>query len=179
MKITELDIPSCYLIELPCFKDERGEFVKTFNSVAFKNTPIEAFSLQEEFYSVSVKNVLRGLHFQTPPAAHNKLVYCIQGEVQDFFLDIRRNSPTYGQILSVTLSSKKPELLFLPKGLAHGFLTLSESATLVYKTDYIYSPDNDEGILWSSVGLELPASDYIVSERDSKFLPFEQFQSPF
>jgi dTDP-4-dehydrorhamnose 3,5-epimerase/CDP-3, 6-dideoxy-D-glycero-D-glycero-4-hexulose-5-epimerase len=179
MKIKELEIAGCYLVELPHFRDERGEFVKTFNSTALKDTPLEGFDFQEEFYSVSAQNVLRGLHFQTPPAAHNKLVYCIDGEVLDFFLDIRTNSATYGKHLSIQLTSDKPQLLFLPKGLAHGFLTISERATLVYKTDYVYSPENDAGILWSSIGLELPKGDYIVSERDKAFPTFDEYRSPF
>jgi len=179
MNIKELDIAGCYLVTLPHFKDERGTFVKTFHEENFKGTALEGFELKEEFYSVSKQNVLRGLHFQTPPAAHDKLVYCIQGLVIDFFLDIRTGSKTYGKHLIVELSAEKPELLFLPKGIAHGFLTQSEYATLVYKTNYMYSPEHDDGILWSSLDLDLPEADYIVSERDQSFLDVKNYKSPF
>ncbi|PNH80586.1 dTDP-4-dehydrorhamnose 3,5-epimerase [Vibrio diazotrophicus] len=179
MNIQELDIPGCYLIELPHFKDERGEFVKTFNNTVLKGTPLGDFDLQEEFYSVSRRNVLRGLHFQAPPAAHNKLVYCIQGEVLDFFLDIRKDSPTYGKYFSLRLTSEKPELLFLPKGLAHGFLTVSESAILVYKTDHVYVPESDTGIHWSSIGLDIAQKELIISDRDKSFPTLEDYKSQF
>ncbi|PSU63852.1 dTDP-4-dehydrorhamnose 3,5-epimerase [Photobacterium phosphoreum] len=179
MQIKELEIEGCYLIELPSFKDNRGEFIKTFNNVSFENIPLKDFSLKEEFYSVSKKNVLRGLHFQNPPKAHNKIIYCISGKVIDFFLDIRKNSYTYGKVIKIELNSEKPELLFLPKGIAHGFLSCSDDSILVYKTDCEYNPECDTGILWSSVELELDDLNYIISERDQNFIAFDKYMSLF
>ncbi|EGU33635.1 dTDP-4-dehydrorhamnose 3,5-epimerase [Vibrio sp. N418] len=182
MNVTQLDILGCYLIDLPKFEDHRGAFIKTFHPNHFETTPISEFNLKEEFYSVSKQNVLRGLHFQEPPVAHNKLVTCLEGKVLDFFVDIRKSSNTYGSLLSIELCSEIPQLLYLPKGLAHGFLTLSEQATLLYKTDHVYAPEQDKGILWSSVGLDvenLKLNELIVSDRDLSFPTLENYESPF
>ncbi|MEZ9753814.1 dTDP-4-dehydrorhamnose 3,5-epimerase family protein [Vibrio cyclitrophicus] len=182
MNATQLDISGCFLIDLPKFEDHRGAFIKTFHPSHFEGTPISVFDLQEEFYSASKKNVLRGLHFQEPPAAHDKMVTCLDGKVLDFFVDIRKSSETYGKLIKIELDAKKPQLLYLPKGLAHGFLTLSDQATLLYKTDHAYAPESDKGILWSSVGLdfdELDESDLIISERDQSFPTLTAYESPF
>ncbi|TKF23452.1 dTDP-4-dehydrorhamnose 3,5-epimerase [Vibrio genomosp. F6] len=182
MNVTQLEISGCYLIDLPKFEDLRGAFIKTFHPNHFEGTEISEFNLQEEFYSVSKKNVLRGLHFQEPPAAHNKIVTCLEGKVLDFFVDIRKSSSTYGKVVTVELSSEQPQLVYLPQGLAHGFLTLSEYATLLYKTDHVYAPELDKGILWSSIGLELDVielSELIISERDSAFPTLTDYESPF
>ncbi|WBM60743.1 dTDP-4-dehydrorhamnose 3,5-epimerase family protein [Providencia sp. PROV188] len=179
MQIKELNISGCFLVNLPSFKDERGGFVKTFNIDTLTGSPLEYFNLKEEFYSTSKKNVLRGLHFQKPPSAHNKIVTCTDGKVLDFFVDLRKTSNTYGKHIALTLDSENPQLLYLPKGLAHGFLTLSENATLLYKTDFVYSPKDDQGILWSSIGLELPNNEFIISERDNNFSPLADYKSPF
>lgn len=182
MNSKQLDIPGCFLIDLPTFKDERGMFAKTFHPSHFEGTPIQGFSLIEEFYSVSKENVLRGLHFQEPPAAHNKIVTCLEGKVLDFFVDLRKGYNTYGKLVSVELSSETPQLVYLPKGIAHGFLTLSEQATLLYKTDHVYTPELDKGILWSSVGLvieDIDQNKLIISDRDRAFPMFEYYESPF
>ncbi|GHX80277.1 dTDP-4-dehydrorhamnose 3,5-epimerase [Vibrio cholerae] len=182
MDSKQLDIPGCFLIDVPTFKDNRGIFVKTFHPSYFEGTPIQEFSLKEEFYSVSKKNVLRGLHFQEPPAAHNKIVTCLDGKVLDFFVDLRKGYNTYGKLVSVELSSENPQLLYLPRGIAHGFLTLSEQATLLYKTDHVYTPELDKGILWSSVGLELnhiEKNKLMISERDRSFPLLEKYETPF
>lgn len=182
MNVKQLDISGCYLIDLPKFEDHRGAFIKTFHPSHFESTPISEFNLQEEFYSISKKNVLRGLHFQEPPAAHDKIVTCLEGKVLDFFVDIRKSSSTYGKVVTVELNCEQPQLIYLPKGLAHGFLTLSEQATLFYKTDHVYAPELDKGILWSSVGLELEIEDLgelIISERDKAFPTLADYESPF
>lgn len=182
MNVKQLDISECYLIDLPKFEDHRGAFIKTFHPSHFEGTPISGFNLQEEFYSVSKKNVLRGLHFQEPPAEHNKIVTCLEGKVIDFFVDIRKSSNTYGKVITIELNSEQPQLIYLPKGVAHGFLTLSEQATILYKTDHVYAPELDKGILWSSIGLELEGVDLdnlIISERDKSFPKLEDYESPF
>lgn len=182
MNVKQLGISGCYLIDLPKFEDTRGAFIKTFHPNYFEGTPISEFDLQEEFYSVSKKNVLRGLHLQHPPAAHNKIVTCLEGKVADFFVDIRGSSGTYGKVITVELNANQPQLIFLPKGIAHGFLTLSDHATLLYKTDHVYAPNQDKGILWSSVGLEFTGVDLdrlIISERDRAFPTLANYESPF
>lgn len=179
MKITELAINGCYLVEVVAFEDARGKFVKTYNQEQFVDTPFFSFNLKEEFYTISKKNVLRGLHFQTPPASHSKIITCIKGAVLDFFLDLRKSSETFGKLLTIELTEDNPKLLYLPVGIAHGFLSLCDDTILHYKTDHVYSPSDDKGILWSSVGLTLTEHDVIVSERDSSFPEFKSFVSSF
>ena len=137
--------------------------------------------LKEEFYSFSNKNVLRGLHFQNPPSAHKKLVYCPQGAVLDFFVDIRVGSPTYGQSVSVELNGENCKILFLPVGIAHGFVSLQDNTLMVYKTDCSYDPKTDDGIHFDSCNVQLPVRNecLIVSSRDRGFVALKNFESRF
>lgn len=180
MNISELEIPGCYQIIPNIFKDTRGTFTKTFHDKTLSQYNLD-IELKEEFYSVSKKNVLRGLHFQSPPSAHNKLVYCPKGAVLDFFLDIRLGSPTYGKHLSIELNEQNAVILFLPIGIAHGFLSLVNDSLMVYKTDCSYDPDADAGLEVFSCGIELPidVSKAIISDRDRNLTPFDSFQSKF
>ena len=180
MHIQELKIPGCYQITPNIFTDDRGIFVKTFHSETLSKFGINV-DLKEEFYSISKKNVLRGLHFQTPPSAHNKLVYCPKGAVLDFFVDLRIGSPTYGQHLSLELNETNGVILYLPKGIAHGFLSLEDDSLMVYKTDCSYDPKADDGLLYSSCGIELPIDNknIIISERDMNFTSLADYQSGF
>ena len=133
----------------------------------------------EEYYSVSHKNVVRGMHFQLPPMDHVKMVYCVEGEVMDAVVDLRVGSPTYGQYVLFELSAEKANSIYIPKGMAHGFCAMSEQAIMVYKVSTSYSPANDAGILWNSVGIPWPSSKVIMSARDESFLPLDKFASPF
>ena len=178
MKIKELEIPGCFLIEPREFTDNRGNFVKTFQASIYQELGIQS-DFTEEYYSTSHKNVLRGLHFQTPPSDHNKLVYCIRGEVLDAFVDLRIGSPTYKQHLEVNLSENNKNVLFLCSGIAHGFLSMSDESIMVYKTSTEYNSECDTGISWDSTGINWPVSDPIVSERDQNFTTLENFNSPF
>jgi dTDP-4-dehydrorhamnose 3,5-epimerase len=150
--------------------DERGYFIKIFQG---------NFSLKEEYFSSSKKNVLRGMHFQLPPYAVNKIVYCIQGEVLDVILDLRKNSKTYKQYFTNILSKKNNNILFVPKGFAHGFLSLKNNSILIYKTDNIYHPKFDVGISWDSFGFKWPIKKPLISERDQNFSSLKNFKSPF
>jgi len=152
------------------FKDCRGSFVKTFHENTFHNHGLE-IDFKEGFYSVSNKNVLRGMHYQIPPSDHNKLVYVTDGAILDVALDIRKDSKTYGKYFSTELSNVNKKSLYMGKGFAHGFLTLSDMATVMYLTSTVHSPECDKGILWSSFGFEWPVDDPIMSERDKSFVP--------
>ena len=180
MEIKELAIKGCFLITPNVFKDQRGTFVKTFHAETLHEFGIE-LELKEEFYSISNKNVLRGLHFQKPPAAHKKVVYCPQGAVIDFFVDIRAGSPTYGKIISVELNEDNCQVLFLPTGIAHGFVSLKNNTLMVYKTDCSYDPEADDGIHFDSCNIPLPvkSDELIVSPRDSGFISLGNFESKF
>lgn len=168
----------CYLFESPKFSDARGRFVKTYHKEYFQENGIN-IEFAEEFYSSSKKNVIRGMHFQLPPSEHDKLVYCIQGRVLDVFLDIRRSSSTYGQSMGIELSGENARSLFLPKGIAHGFLSLEDDTVMVYKTSTIHNPIKDCGIIWNSFGFDWPVETPIVSDRDTKHPTFPTFDSPF
>ena len=178
MKITEFKIKGCFLIKPKIFSDVRGCFVKTYQENFFNKAGIKTH-FAEEFYSSSGKGVLRGMHFQSPPADHEKLVYCIRGSVLDVFLDLRKKSPTYSQFEAVELNAATSEEIFMARGIAHGFLSLTDGSMLVYKTSQVHSPQMDSGILWNSFGFEWPQNNPITSERDSQLTPFGEFNSPF
>lgn len=171
-------LKGCLEIFPKVFKDDRGSFVKVFHKPNFKSLDLEG-NFVEEYYSRSFKNVIRGLHFQVPPADHTKLVYCIEGLVFDVVLDLRKDSPTYGQYATFTLDASLANMVYIPKGMAHGFCSISNSSTLVYKTSTIYESDYDKGILWNSLDIPWPTSSPIISERDRSFSEFNFFKSPF
>jgi dTDP-4-dehydrorhamnose 3,5-epimerase len=174
----ETGFPGLALLQSRIFRDERGIFVKTFHAPTFEELGL-AFDPQEEFYSTSAQNVLRGMHFQMPPADHAKLVYCLAGRALDVVLDMRRASPRFGQAYSCELGSQDGQSLFIPRGFAHGFLSLEEGTVMVYKTDTVHTPDCDAGILWNSFEFPWPVDDPIVSTRDQGFKPWSYFSSPF
>jgi dTDP-4-dehydrorhamnose 3,5-epimerase len=178
MKILPTSIHGCFQLQPAVMRDDRGSFVKVFHEGLFRDLGL-ATDFAEEYYSWSRRGVLRGMHFQTPPSQHSKLVYCPQGEVLDAALDMRHGSPTYGQHLTLTLSGENGNMLYLPPGVAHGFYTLSEQALMVYKVTSVYSAANDTGVLWSSTGIDWGVTDPVISLRDSQMTPLADFDSPF
>lgn len=171
-------IPGCYEMNVKKFSDNRGSFVKTFHKDGFLKNHLEV-QFDEDYYSVSHKGVLRGLHFQLPPNDHIKVVYCVSGEVMDVVVDLRVGSPTFGAYEIFQLSADKLNMVYIPKGLAHGFYACKEPAIVMYKASTVYSPESDCGIHWDSLGIPWPDKTPIISERDSQFPSFEQFSSPF
>ena len=182
MKFIETKISDVIIIEPSVFGDARGYFLESYNKKKFEEF-IGKTSFIQDNESKSSKGVLRGLHFQKPPFEQAKLVRCIEGEVLDVAIDIRKNSKTYGEHVAVLLSGENKRQLFVPRGFAHGFLVLSESATFAYKVDNIYAPDHDAGIRWNDKELNIQwnmeDSEVMVSEKDAE-LPFlSEFESPF
>lgn len=171
-------IPGCLEILPKIFKDDRGLFVKTSHQDVFEERGLETH-FEEEYYSLSYQGVLRGLHFQLPPMDHVKLVYCVLGKVMDVVVDLRIGSPTYGDFEIFQLSSEKANMIYIPKGLAHGFYILSDNEVMMYKVTTVYSEKHDTGILWNSAGIPWPDEKPIISKRDSEFKPFKDFKSPF
>jgi len=172
MKIIETSIKGVFEIENSIFKDQRGLFVKTFHKDYFKQKGL-ASNFEESFYSVSKKNVIRGMHYQKPPHDHAKLVYVIDGEIIDVALDIRNSSPTKGKYYHTKLSSINNKSLYMDKGIAHGFMSISESATVVYLTSTVHSKDFEGGYKWDSFGYDWDEiKDPILSERDKSFKSF-------
>ena len=149
MKISSMAIPDILVIEPFVFEDDRGFFFESFRDDVFKKITSLNLSFVQENHSKSFKGVLRGLHYQINPKAQGKLVRVVQGEVLDVVVDIRRSSPTFGKYVSEILTSDNKKQIWIPKGFAHGFLTLSETAEFLYKTTDLYSPDHERCILWS------------------------------
>lgn len=178
MELVSTELPGLQIIRPRIFQDPRGTFVKTFNADTFRQLGLD-FEPREEFFSTSARDVVRGMHFQLPPAAHAKLVYCIAGRVLDVVLDLRKNSPTFGRAYSHELNATQRESLFIPIGFAHGFLALEDGATMVYQTSTGHSPAQDAGIRWNSFGFNWPVVQPLLSERDQKFPALGEFSSPF
>lgn len=178
MELVPTELPGLQVIRPRIFRDERGSFVKTYHDAQFREFGLD-FEPREEFFSTSAKGVLRGMHFQLPPAAHAKLVYCIVGSVFDVVLDLRKNSPTFGRSCARELSAANREMFFIPVGFAHGFLALEDNAMMVYLTGTVHSPTHDAGVRWDSFGFDWPAKFPVLSERDKKFPVLRDFQSPF
>jgi dTDP-4-dehydrorhamnose 3,5-epimerase len=182
MKFIKTEIPDVYIIEPSVFGDNRGYFLESYNQKKFEEV-VGKTSFVQDNESKSSKGVLRGLHFQKPPFEQAKLVRVVEGEVLDVAVDIRKNSKTYGKHVSVLLSGENKRQLFVPRGFAHGFLVLSNSATFAYKVDNTYAPEFDAGIRWDDKQLNiqwgLEDSMIKVSAKDAE-LPFlSEFESPF
>jgi dTDP-4-dehydrorhamnose 3,5-epimerase len=177
MRLIKSPIPGCYEIHPVIFNDERGSFVKTFHADFFSSHGLVSHFV-EEYYSHSLQGVLRGLHFQLPPREHEKVVYCVSGEVFDVVVDLRRGSPSYGMFETFILNADKANMVYIPAGLAHGFYALTR-ATMMYKVSSLYSPAHDTGILWNSLTIPWPDRNPIISKRDSRFPAFRDFDNPF
>ena len=183
MKITALSIPDIKLIEPKVFKDKRGVFMESYSKRSFEQGGIECDFVQDN-YSLSINaGVIRGLHFQHPPFAQAKLIWVTKGRIWDVALDLRKASPTYGQHVSIELSHKTPQMLFIPVGFAHGFATMEPNSEVQYKTDNYYAPDHDAGILWSDpdIAIDWPvkSGDVILSDKDAALPAFADFQNNF
>ena len=155
MKVSETKIPGLLMIEPQVFGDERGFFFESFNEKAFNEATGVSTSFVQDNHSKSTRGVLRGLHYQLPPKAQGKLVRVIQGEVFDVALDIRKESPTYGQWVAEILSAENKKQLWIPPGFAHGFLTLSETAEFLYKTTDYWSAEHERSIFWNDESLKI------------------------
>jgi len=171
MKIENTFIEGLKLICLNEFKDLRGSFIKVFNQDFFAQNGLST-DFKESYYSISAKNVLRGMHFQIPPADHTKLVYLNQGKIVDVVLDIRKNSSTYGQYFSIEITDESPVLIYIPVGCAHGFLSLEDHTMVTYMQTSCYDSNCDKGINYKSFGMDWEIDNPIISARDSGFPDF-------
>jgi dTDP-4-dehydrorhamnose 3,5-epimerase len=182
MQFIKTNIPDVFIIEPKVFGDDRGYFFESFNQKEFEEN-IGKIDFIQDNESKSSKGVLRGLHFQRPPYTQSKLLRCIEGEVLDVVVDLRQDSPTYKQSLSVVLSGEHKKQIFVPKGFAHGFLVLSETATIAYKVDQYYAPDYDSGIAWDdeeiNVDWGVAVEDVQLSGKDKNLKPLADIENPF
>ncbi|MFZ2150108.1 MAG: dTDP-4-dehydrorhamnose 3,5-epimerase [Minisyncoccia bacterium] len=178
MKIVDTKLSGVYIIEPDTFEDDRGSLVKSFNKDFFiKNGLISSF--EENYYSISNKNVIRGMHFQKNESDHAKLVYVTHGSILDVVIDLRKNSPTYGQCSSLELSKKNHKIIYMPKGCAHGFLSLEDNSCVIYLQEKARSEKNEDGIHFNSFGMDWRVANPIVSKRDQELQNLSEFDSPF
>ncbi len=177
MNIKPLDLEGAYRIEPVIHKDNRGYFFEWFNLQYLKEKTGVEFKPVQFNCSKSVKGVLRGMHFQFAPHAQAKLITATNGEIQDVIIDVRKNSPTFGKHCSTILSGKKKDLLYIPKGFAHGFLVLSEEAGVFYAIDDFYAPGHEGGICYNDPELKinwmLGENEIILSDRDLTYGAFK------
>lgn len=182
MQFIKTNIPDVIIIEPKVFGDERGYFFESFNQKEFEKHVGQINFIQDN-ESKSCKGVLRGLHFQKPPYTQSKLLRCIEGKVLDVIVDLRQDSSTYKQSLSIVLSGENKKQIFVPKGFAHGFLVLSDTATIAYKVDQYYAPDHDSGIAWDDQDINIDwgicAEDIQLSGKDINLKPLAEIKNPF
>lgn len=181
MKISPLKLKGTYEITLNPHQDERGYFMRTYDEAIFNQYGMTNNWVQENQSLSKKKGIIRGLHFQNPPQAETKLVRVVLGAIVDVFVDLRKNSETYGQWDSIELSEENYKAVYIPKGFAHGFCTLTENALVCYKVDSFYAPEAEGGLKWndSELGIEWPVSHPLVSDKDSKLSNFRDFVTPF
>lgn len=169
MNIVDTKIPDVKIIEPKVFGDERGFFLESFNQSIFDKAIGRHVDFVQDNHSMSKKGVLRGLHYQLDPHAQGKLVRCVEGEVFDVAVDIRRSSPTFGSWVGVRLSAENNRQLWIPEGFAHGFITLTERVQFIYKTTNYYAPQSERSILWNDpqINIEWPdVEEMTLSEKD-------------
>jgi dTDP-4-dehydrorhamnose 3,5-epimerase len=184
MLVTKTKLPEVLLVEPKKFGDNRGFFSEVFNAKLLREHIGELDFVQDNHSLSEKKGTLRGIHFQAPPRAQDKLVRCVRGSILDIAVDLRRGSPTYGHWVSAELSAENWCQLFVPKGFGHAFLTLTENAEVVYKVTDYYSPEHDGGVIWNDTDLAiawgLTASDQVeLSAKDSVLPKLANFDSPF
>ncbi|GAB5400735.1 MAG: dTDP-4-dehydrorhamnose 3,5-epimerase [Aureisphaera sp.] len=178
MEIIQTPLKDCFVVKPRVFYDDRGFFCETFNEKAFTAATGITTPFVQDNQSVSSKGVLRGLHFQTGEMAQAKLVRVIQGEVMDVVVDIRKDSETFGKHYSIVLSDENHLQLFVPRGFAHGFITLSEKSIFSYKCDNFYHKESEGGIIYNdatlSIDWHLAKEDLLISEKDLELPSFEE-----
>ena len=182
MKVIKTPIDGVVIIEPKVFNDARGYFFESFSQREFEEK-VRKINFVQDNESMSSYGVMRGLHFQAPPFTQSKLVRCVKGRVLDVAVDIRKGSPTYGQHVAVELTEENHRQFFVPRGFAHGFAVLSETAVFQYKCDNFYAPQADGGISIKddSLGIDwhIPVENALLSEKDTKHALLKDFDSPF
>ena len=170
MTFTETKLKGCFILEPKIIKDERGYFMESFNEKTFQEGIDQKVTFVQDNQSFSTKGVLRGLHYQCGEHAQAKLVRVLQGEVLDVAVDLRLESPTYGQYETVLLSAENQTQFFVPRGFAHGFLVLSETATFFYKCDNFYNKESECGLIYNdqtvNINWNFPLNELIISDKD-------------
>jgi dTDP-4-dehydrorhamnose 3,5-epimerase len=177
MFIKENLIKGVLEIVLSPFNDSRGLLIRTYDERLFREFRIPANWVQENHCRNILKGTIRGLHFILPPYTDSKLIRCIRGKVYDVIVDLRNNSTTKGKWHAIVLSEDEYKWLYIPKGFAHGYVTLEDHSELIYKHDTYYQKEYDSGIVWNDADLliDWPINEPIISEKDSKLMTYQQF----
>lgn len=182
MAFTATNFPGLWVYEPPVFGDRRGYFFESYNSAAFEAAGIK-YQFVQDNQAGSSYGVVRGLHFQRPPHAQTKLIRALVGTILDVVVDCRKNSPTFGQVFSIELSAENKKQLLVPKGFAHGYSVLSETAEVLYKCDAFYNKEAEGGVYFNDPALnidwKIPADAMIISEKDEKWPKFAEIDHLF
>ena len=182
MNLIKTTLDGLVVLKPTIFKDNRGYFMESYNQKNI-NKLLGTVNFVQDNESESSRGVLRGLHFQKPPYAQAKLVRCLKGSVLDVVLDLRKDSKTYGIFETTLLTEENKKQLFIPKGFAHAFVVLSETAIFSYKVDNYYNPDSESGVLWNDLDLNIDwkinKKEIIVSEKDKSLPTFNNIINPF
>jgi dTDP-4-dehydrorhamnose 3,5-epimerase len=182
MTLLPLALPGCFALDGAMQADERGGFHKLFHAPSFAALGLET-GFVESYVSTSRRGVVRGLHLQTPPSDHAKLVVCLGGRARDALLDLRVGSPTFGRAETLLLTPDEPRALYVPRGVAHGFAALADDTRLLYFVSSVHDPAADTGVRWDSAGIDWwqgeAAGEPVVSARDRALPALRDFRSPF
>lgn len=178
MKVNRIALTGVLLIQNVVHSDLRGCFIKTYSEVDFSSSKIN-IDIREIFYSLSKKNVIRGMHFQLPPFEQAKLVSVVKGRINDVLLDLRIDSETFGKHTDIELRENDGNVLYIPPGVAHGFVSREEESVVLYAVDFRYTSDKESGIRYDSFGYDWKVDNPILSIRDLHFKRFDQFESSF
>jgi dTDP-4-dehydrorhamnose 3,5-epimerase len=181
MQIDPTTLPDVFVLTPRRFGDARGWFSETWNAAQMAEAGLDLPWVQDNHSFSAPKGTLRGLHFQSPPRAQDKLVRCTRGAILDVAVDIRLGSPAYGKWVAVTLSAENGQQLFVPKGFLHGFLTVTEDAEVQYKCTDFYAPDHDRAVRWDdpAIGVDWGVTAPVLSDKDAKAPLLSQIGSPF
>lgn len=180
ISVSLAEIKGVFIIENERLSDERGYFEEVWSKQNFSSILSDVDFVQDNHSYTKVKNTIRGLHFQAPPYAQDKLIRCTRGAIFDAVVDVRQGSDTYGNWVGIELSQENGRQLFIPKGFLHGFQTLQHDTEIEYKCSDYYAPAADGSVRWDSVGIDWPISTApILSQKDAAAVPLSAFQSPF
>lgn len=178
MNIEQTGIPGCVIVAVDRRADSRGWFQKTFHAADFSRAGLRT-DWREQYVSSSMRDVVRGMHFQCPPHDHAKLATCLTGEVLDVIVDLRRGSPTFGQHRAFRLVGGDGRSLYLPSGIAHGFVSRRDGSLMLYNVTSVHAAESDAGIAWDSFGFDWNVTEPVVSDRDRGFPALADYASPF
>lgn len=179
MTVTERYLPGVLEIALSPRADERGFFMRTYDQEVLKRSGVDCMWVQENHARSLRRGVVRGLHFQLPPRSETKLIRVIRGKIYDVFVDLRKKSLTFGKWAAIELSENDHKMLLIPRGFAHGYCTLSDTAEIIYKVDSVYEPTLERGVRWndSDLGISWPVDKAILSSKDQSLPSFQEIQS--